>query len=196
MNSRLTEKDSLKLISDMIALAKGNANQSFFHIILWGWVIIIISLSQYVLIQISGFEEQSSLVWLLTLPAGVVSGIYGYQQGKKEKSRSFIDYIYKWIWFSFVISLVVTLFISIKQHNYVAIPSYVMVLAGMATFLSGLILKFKPLIWGGVAFWFWAIIAFQLGNNYDLIVQAIGIFTGYIIPGYLLKSKLKKNEFQ
>lgn len=189
--TNLSEKDSLKLITDMITLAKGNANQSFFHIILWGWVIIAISLAQFLMIRYTDWGSASVSVWLLTIPAGVVSFVYGYTQRKKEKHHSFIDSIYAWIWIAFIISLVLVLLISFRKM--VIITPLVLVIAGAATFLSGKVIRFNPLIWGGIAFWVWSLVAFGLQNELNLLINAVAIFTGYIIPGYMLKSKLKKN---
>ncbi len=192
MESKLTEKESLKLITDMITLAKGNAKQSFFHIILWGWVIISICLVQFYIIQFTSFNNPH-IVWLITIPFMLVSMVYGYREGKKEKSTSFIDSIYAWIWFAFIISLILIIFISIQLHNFNAITSHILIIAGIATFLSGKLIRFAPLVWGGCAFWAWSLVAFTLQYEYVLLINAAAIFTGYIIPGYMLKNKLKKD---
>ncbi|MCB0495198.1 MAG: hypothetical protein KDC79_03630 [Cyclobacteriaceae bacterium] len=191
MESNLTEKDSLKLITEMIKAAKGNANQSFFHIILWGWVISIISIAQFIMIRYTELGHISSSVWLLTIPFGIFSFVYGYREGKKEKVRTFIDSIYAWIWVAFIISLILVLVISFR--NVMSITPLVLVIAGFATFLSGQVIKFKPLIWGGIAFWAWSLVAFGLQNELNLIINAVAIVTGYLIPGYMLKNKLSKH---
>ncbi|MCB0505186.1 MAG: hypothetical protein KDC58_06745 [Cyclobacteriaceae bacterium] len=191
MESNLTEKDSLKLITEMIKAAKGNANQSFFHIIMWGWVISTICIAQFIMIRFSDWGKNSVYIWLLVLPFGIVSSVYGYKQGRKEKVRTFIDSVYAWVWIAFVISLTLVLIISFR--NVMSITPLVLVTAGTATFLSGQIIKFKPLIWGGLAFWGWSLVAFGLQNELNLIINALAIFTGYLIPGYMLKNKLKKN---
>ena len=191
MESNITEKDSLKLITEMIKAAKGNANQSFFHIIMWGWVISTICIAQFIMIRFSDWGKNSVYIWLLVLPFGIVSSVYGYKQGRKEKVKTFIDSVYAWVWIAFVISLTLVLIISFR--NVMSITPLVLVTAGTATFLSGQIIKFKPLIWGGLAFWGWSLVAFGLQNELNLIINALAIFTGYLIPGYMLKNKLKKN---
>ena len=191
MESNITEKDSLKLITEMIKAAKGNANQSFFHIIMWGWVISTICIAQFIMIRFSDWGKNSVYIWLLVLPFGIVSSVYGYKQGRKEKVKTFIDSVYAWVWIAFVISLTLVLIISFR--NVMSITPLVLVTAGTATFLSGQIIKFKPLIWGGLAFWGWSLVAFGLQNELNLIINALAIFTGYLIPEYMLKNKLKKN---
>lgn len=191
MESNLTEKDSLKLITDMIAAAKGNAKQSFFHIIMWGWVISLISIAQFVMLRFSIWKETSFYIWLAIIPFGLVSLIYGFKEGKKQKVKTFIDSLYMQIWVAFAISLILVLVISFR--NVMSITPLVLVTAGAATFLSGQVIKFKPLIWGGIAFWAWSLVAFNLQNELNLIINALAIVTGYLIPGYMLKNKLSKN---
>ena len=192
MKDQLSHEKSLAIISDMIATAKGNVNQSFFHLILWGWAIIIISLTQFYLMQFTDINKNDlQLVWLLTIPTGLVSAIYGYKEGKKEKSTSHIDSIYKWIWFAFIVSIISIMIVS--NDNMQSIPLLILIMAGFATFLSGKLIRFNPLVWGGIGFWLWSILGFYLQDDMVLAINAAAIFTGYIIPGYLLKNKFKKD---
>ena len=54
-------------------------------------------------------------------------------------------------------------------------------LYGMGTFISGGILKFKPLIIGGIACWIISIIAFFVANEYVLLLTALSIIIAYLI---------------
>ncbi len=65
--------------------------------------------------------------------------------------------------------------------------------AGNATFLTGVVIKFKPLIWGGVFFWIGTLFQFILPIEYIDYVSPVVIIFGYLVPGYLLKSYNKKN---
>jgi hypothetical protein len=67
-----------------------------------------------------------------------------------------------------------------------------MVLYGMGLFLSGGALQFKPLIYGGIFCWLCAIAGFEMQNIYLLLILALAVLGGYIIPGYLLKMNNKK----
>ena len=65
----------------------------------------------------------------------------------------------------------------------------VLMLAGYATFISGKLLRFKPMVYGAISFWVWALIAYFVGPYYGMLITSAGIITGYIIPGVLLQRK-------
>ena len=60
---------------------------------------------------------------------------------------------------------------------------------GLGTFVSGRVLKFRPLVIGGIFNWALAIISVYVHFDYQLLIAAAAILTSYIIPGYLLRSK-------
>ena len=63
---------------------------------------------------------------------------------------------------------------------------FILTITGLGTFVSGTILKFKPLTWGGLLFWIAAIGASFVAPINQLLINGIAIFIGYIIPGILL----------
>jgi hypothetical protein len=69
-----------------------------------------------------------------------------------------------------------------------------LVLYGIPTFLSGVILKFKPLSTGGFICWFLAVAAMFIPYEYQLLLLALAVACAWIIPGYLLRSKFKKEN--
>ena len=86
-------------------------------------------------------------------------------------------------WIGFVVTMIITL-IAVVPAN----PNpFVLLLAGLATFITGGICEFRGFIIGGVIFWISAIVSFQLGVQASLLVYALAMFLGYIVPGYSLK---------
>jgi hypothetical protein len=59
----------------------------------------------------------------------------------------------------------------------------------MPTLVSGMILKFRPLIFGGIGFWVFGILGFLVSMETQPLIGAAAIICGYLIPAYLLKSK-------
>lgn len=186
MENKLTHEDSLNLITGMISTAKGNVTQSAFHMILWGWVIMLISLSHFILVRFQVIDHPE-LVWLLTFPTLAVSMIVGYKRGRSQNVHNHFDKIYMWVWLAFVITMSLMIFF-LNQH-WEIISSMVLIVAGYATFLSGKIIKFKPLIIGGISFWVWSLIAYFSGPYYALLITSFAIFTGYLLPGIMLQRK-------
>jgi hypothetical protein len=62
-------------------------------------------------------------------------------------------------------------------------------LYGLGTFVSGGVLKFKPLIIGGIACWIISIIAFLVPPMTVLLLTALSVVVSYLIPGYMLKAR-------
>ena len=63
-----------------------------------------------------------------------------------------------------------------------------LLIAGIATTTSGLLIKFKPLTLGGMAFFIFSIATAFVSNEYIALITGAAIVCGYLIPGYLLKS--------
>jgi hypothetical protein len=67
-----------------------------------------------------------------------------------------------------------------------------MVITGFAVFMSGVILKFKPLIYGSFVFWLGSFgYYFMPSNSLQLLIFAVSVSLGYIIPGILLRKQFK-----
>ena len=79
-----------------------------------------------------------------------------------------------------------------KIDPLVAYP-LIMVIYGIGTWVSGGILKFAPLIIGGVICWILAGMAFYFPFNIQLLLLAMSILLSYIIPGHLLKFKASRH---
>ena len=93
-----------------------------------------------------------------------------------------------WTWIGFIASATV-LFIVLSRDMKNVTP-FILLLAGFPTFVSGFIIKFKPLIIGGISFWVFALIAHFTGGNVELLATPAAILIGYLIPGYLLKRRV------
>jgi hypothetical protein len=57
--------------------------------------------------------------------------------------------------------------------------------------VSGMFLKFKPLIIGGIFNWLLACCSVLLPYDYQLLTAAAAILTSYIIPGHLIQANRK-----
>ena len=186
--NQMSGEESLKIITDMITKTKLNLQQSSFHLLFWGWLILFCSLSDYLLTIVTDYE-QPWLVWLLTIPGAFVSMIYGFTKGKRQTVFTYADKLNMWTWMAFMISAVILFILLSKQMENVA--PFILLLAGYATFMSGIIIKFKPLIIGGVSFWIFALIAYFTGPSIAPLAVPFAVLTGYLIPGYLIRKEEK-----
>ncbi len=184
----MTGEESLKIITEMINKTKTNVRQSSFHLIFWGWLIFFCSLSEYLLSELTGYSSPW-YVWYLVIPGVFVSLIYGFMLGRKAHVHTYADMINMWTWIGFLVVATVLMVILTLEKRYDLIPPFILLAAGFPTFISGQIIKFKPLIFGGISLWIIAIIAYFAGDNIAPFAVPAGMITGYLIPGYLIRRK-------
>jgi uncharacterized membrane protein len=183
----MTGEESLKIITEMINRTKVNIRQGSFHLLFWGWLITVCSLSEWLIAKLSSYPHPY-YVWILVIPGAFVSMIYGAVTGRKAKVQTYADKLYMWTWIGFLFAAIV-LFI-VQSDRMENITPYILLLAGFPTFLSGFIVKFKPLIAGGICFWVIAILVHFAGPSLALLGTPVAMFTGYLIPGYMLRNKV------
>jgi hypothetical protein len=188
----MTGEESLRIISEMINRTKVNIRQGIFHLLFWGWLVFFCSLAEYLLLKFTGMENPW-IVWLLTIPGAFVSFIYGFVKGKRSPFHTYADMLYMWTWMAFFISAVVLFIIS--SERMVSFTPLILMLVAIPTFLSGFIIKFKPLIIGGILFWVFALIGYFAGHEVALLTVPPAMLTGYLIPGYMLKNKVSNGTF-
>ena len=107
---------------------------------------------------------------------------------------TYTEDINRYVWIVFGICEILLVFILMLFKKYEVINPVVIVLYGMPIFLSGIILKFKPLIFGGIGCWIIAAISPFIDIEFQLLLTAGAIICGWIIPGYLLREKFKKEN--
>lgn len=188
----LNQQESLQLIDQMIKRAKKNASDSSFHFLVWGILVIIASVAQFLML-INGIGYESNWIWAgIVLIGFPITFIYEWKRGKRNKIITYNDRLNPILWLAFGISLVVTIFLSVsKQVNPVP---FILILVGLATFITGVMIRFKPLIIGGVVFWIFSVFSAFITGYEILLLNAVAIFLGYIIPGILLNRKTNKES--
>lgn len=186
MKDKLTTSESLQIIDEMIAQAKNNFDKSgSFYFLLWGWVVMIANLAHYLLARFTSYEYPF-VVWMLTIPAGFAAAWYGMRTKNKATAKTHLSRLYGEVWTGVGICIILSLIFMPKLNfNHGAV---IMMLAGIGTYMSGRMLKFKPLVVGAIALWIASVVCFNLPETDQYLVGAIGILAGYLIPGYLLKS--------
>jgi len=126
-------------------------------------------------------------VWFFVIPGIFVSVIYGFVKGRRAVVHTYAEMLYAYTWIAFLFASVVLFIIHYKDVE--SIGKYILMLAGMPAFISGCILRFRPLIFGGIAFWVFALIAHFGSGMIAIISIPAAMLTGYLLPGYMLKWK-------
>ena len=183
----MSGEESLRIITEMISKTKVNIRQGSFHLLFWGWLIFTCSISEYLLYRFTDFTHPY-YVWFFVIPGVIVSMVYGFITGRKAKVSTYGDMLYMWTWMGFLFAAT-TLFI-VHSKNIGTIAPYILLLAGFPTFVSGFVIKFRPLIAGGISFWILALIIHFAGPSISPLGVPVAMLTGYLIPGYMLKYKV------
>lgn len=192
-DKNFTPEQSLQLIQQMIVEAKKELSDNGFLYLLWGWLVFISAAGNYMMLQMN--ITNAFITWPILMPlGGIISMIYGISQRKKNKrqAKTIIDHVMSYVWMAFGVCLLVTLLISSKIGWETAYP-FIMLLYGIGTFISGGVMKFKPLIIGGIVCWAGGALAFFVDFEFQLLILIVVIVVAYIIPGHILKSQYKKN---
>lgn len=180
----LSAQQSLDLITSMIRQAKGNVQKSGFYFLLWGWTIVIANLGVYFMLEFTAIENPF-IMFSITIPAAIISMFYGMKQGKNLAASTLLDSIHMWLWIGFGINCFIIAAFGGKT-NYQINP-VIITMCAVPTFVSGIMLKFKPLVMGGSLFWVFGVICFMVDPKMQFLVAALAVTLGYLVPGYMLK---------
>src|SRR4051812_6512110 len=188
-NQELKPEESLQLIELMIRSAQSNVEDSSFYYLIWGWLVFIAATLQYVLMQMQ--YENSFIGWAVFMPLGaVITILYSRKHKSKQGVKTYIDKLMNYVLLAYLISLFIVLFFMSKLQ--LSTYPMVMMVYGIWLFISGGALKFRPLIFGAIINWILTVVAFFSPFETQLLLLAVAVLLGYIIPGHMLQSKFRK----
>jgi hypothetical protein len=190
---KFSPQQSLAVIQSMIETAKNQFSENGHLYLIWGWVIFVCSAGQFVLLNIVQYEN-NYVVWFLPWLALVYQIIYLNKKGRTKRVKTYTDRIVGFVWISFFILLVLFGFIlahELKQDYFKLVCPVSLTLYGMPTLLSGVILKFRSLIYGAIGCWALAIGSMYTPYEYQLLFLSAAMIIAWIIPGYMLRKRYK-----
>jgi hypothetical protein len=182
--NELKPSESLQLIVDVIGRTRENLKEHGYLFLLWGWLIAIASILFFLLHTYTSFR-----LYFLPFPILALTGIIVTLVSWSKRSRTsetYIGYYLKRLWQALGLGFIVVVFINVVEGH----PpfTYTILLGGIGTLVSGLVLKFRPLIIGGLIFIALTIVSIFVTDVYAPLLQAVAVVAGYLIPGYLLKN--------
>ncbi len=184
--------ESILLIQQMIHVAKNKLADDGFFLILWGWLVFGASMAQYIMLQME--MNNNWIVWPVMTAIGVTTSIiYSTKKSKERKVKTHIDKALDYVWGAFGIGLFLTL-LMMGVHGIKASYFFLMLLYGIGTFISGGILNYKPLVYGGICSFVMAIVANFVGKPEQLLCVSVALLLSYIIPGHMLRNEYKKQH--
>jgi hypothetical protein len=191
---KFSPQESLQVIYTMIEKAKNQFSENGHLYLLWGWLVLICSVTQFILLDVFHYEKHY-LVWSATWLAVIYQIFYLRREHRKKRVQTYTDTIIGFVWLSFFILMILIgllLGMNGKDEYYKMFCPAFLALYGMPTFLSGILLRFRPLLIGGIGCWLLSVSSYFIGYDYQLLLIGGAMIIAWIIPGYLLRMRYKK----
>ena len=187
----LSPEESLKIAQEMMGLTRKSFADNSFYFLLWGWLLLFAGLGEYIL-SAQNFEHPYMVWGIVGFTGGIISSIKGARENKKANVATVTDRCVSGVWMAFIITLFALLISLVANQN--PPNSIVILITGLHTFATGYMLRFNPLIIGGILFWAIGIASFFVPIQYSSLFYSAAILVGYLVPGYLLKSAEKNGS--
>jgi hypothetical protein len=192
-SEQFSADQSLKLIDSMINKAKNQFSERGILYLLWGWVIFICAIGHFVLLQLDMFEHPE-IIWASCWLVVIFQIFYLLRVKRKETVRTYSAEIIGYVWMAFGAAIFLAGFIMSRANLFEYMYSLFLVLYGIPTFLSGVIMRFTPLKIGGISCWVLSLLSVFISSEYTLLLLAAAVAISWIIPGYMLSAKYKKQN--
>ena len=210
METKFTEQESLAVINEMIKQARNNFNKGsgtgmIFSGILVSVMAIINVISALVFIKSNINPNYSFWIWCLMIPGIYVGRLIEKKVEREAMVKTHLDSIFSSTWNGYIYA--VYLFLAIvfcigfgkKMYDlfYLLNPG-ILILLGLCEFVSAKTYRFKPYLYGAVAMWLGAAICTALMWGpypviFQLLIMALCMIFGFVIPGYKLNKLAKDN---
>ncbi len=203
---QLSEKESLLIIQQMISRAKNEFVDTGVGPILWGAVITVCSLVQFLQIH---FDYRLPVdIWLLALLAIVPQIYISIKESRQRKVKGWDQDVMSYVWLCFGVGIFLVNFINnvaahelnplLSEYSKLSgktdVPnfwtfgaSYLLFVYGYPTIVTGATRKFKLMIFGGVFCWVSAIISAFTEVKIDFLLMALSATLAWLVPGIILR---------
>ncbi|MES2645747.1 MAG: hypothetical protein V4717_02640 [Bacteroidota bacterium] len=219
---KLSEKESLALITSMIQKAKNSYHDSGTASLLWGSAVTVASFVTYLQLQFDfeiGFD-----IWLIVFAAFIPQIFISIRQRKTRQFQSHTDTAINAVWLTYTLTIFgLSLYQNIvpgvtnelikaegwnmmKHYNDVSKPDellkpftpslysiYILIYA-IPTLVTGIVKKFKPMIIGSVIAYVLFVCSCFTAVKYDMLFGAIAALACWFVPGLILRNRYNRQK--
>jgi hypothetical protein len=178
-------QESLQLIQSMIDKTRSSLSDSSFYFQLWGWLVFIAAIGQYIL-KVGLHSPYHMTTWYLMLPGVIISIIYSIRQQKREQVKTYVGESMRNLWMGLGLGFWV-LIVIFSRMGWEYAHAFFMLFYGMGAFISGKFLQFRALLLGGLFTIALAAAAAFVDKDTRILLVALAILCTHLVPGYLLK---------
>ena len=189
-DKKLSEKESLELITQTIKNTQsGIVKEAGMPFLVYGYSTVAFALCIWYFITTTNNPNWMFLWFLLPIFGTAITRVYNKR--KTSKVKIYTDRIIKYVWLVFGSTVIL---ISCASFVF-SIPSIlflIMLLIGMETTLTGLIIRFKPVIFSGITGIALSFLCTAIHGTDQLLLFAIIFVVIMIIPGHILNNQHKE----
>jgi hypothetical protein len=218
---QISGQESLQIITEMIQKVKASFHESGNSAILWGSVVGFCGLISFAELQWNfniGFD-----VWLLIVVAVLPQLYFVFQEKKKKLVKTYQQSATDNVWLVYAISLTALILyqnivpgisdklmtgdgIQLLQKNIQTgvikdfhffipgISSVYLIIYAFPTIATGLINKFKPMIYGAFMCYGFFVISLVAPFKYDMLLMGLAGVFNWLIPGIILHKRYLKGK--
>lgn len=188
------ESQSLQVIREMIAVSHRKLKKDGILFIVWGWIMGMHYLILYLVEKITLLQKAKIPLKYLAVILVIGGFLFTltYMLKQRKKVRTFVSVSLRFVWIGMFCSLVLINLIQFKVLDEVIFelqhPIF-MVIVALAIFVTGGIIRYNTLMYGGIFFAFMALMAAYLPLPDQLLVEALAWLVAMAIPGHMLYSQ-------
>lgn len=216
-NKKLTEQESLQLITDMIQKARSSYHDRGTGAILWGTVVAIASFVTYLSLEYD-FKLPFD-IWLLVLAAIIPQVFISIKESRQSKVKKHDDAAVNAVWLVFGITIFGLIFYSntvpsasvrlinaegwsmLKHYTDGSKPDELMkpfifslyslylLIYALPTLVTGLAKKFRPMTIGAIITYGLFIASCFSAAKYDMLFGTVAAIVCWFIPGIILRKR-------
>lgn len=202
---KLNERESLEVITSMIARTKERYLGSGNILLMWGYLAVLVAVAVWILLVTTHHGYWNWLWFAIPVIGMPVTFIMRRREGRAYGAVTYSDKITSRLWLIFAVSqIVLTLvclgFAYIGEINcWSAMLVYPLLAAPVAEIAQGLIVKEKSLTWGGIVGLAVGMVAvccvagsIPLSANWFMPLFILVWVAMMIVPGHILNHKAEK----
>lgn len=188
----LTEKESLDLISQMIRNTRSRLeDNSGIPFLIWGYTTVIVAVIVWSLVTTSGNYLWHWLWFAIPVFGGTLWLLHNKKQlNNRSRVITFVDRAISHVWMVFGIASFMISIISFL--TYIPILFIVLLTMGMATAITGLMIRFKPIIFSGFIGILFSPLCVIVRDTSSILIFAAIFVLMMVIPGHMLNYTAKR----
>lgn len=193
---KLTEKESLELISQMIRNTQTKMEQeSGTMLLIWGYTTIFVTIVVWISLILTRSYLSHWLWFLIPVIGGAIS--YGFIKKRKRQpsTKTYIDRFMTYIWSvlgaaAFLLSMI-AIFVSDADFPILFV---IVLLMSIGTTLTGLTVRFMPITVSGIICMLLSLPLLFVSGEVQMLIFLVVFLIMMIIPGHILNNAARKQN--